>query len=36
LMAANGRQYEFKSQSDATFTDLQSGPTILVGLLNSN
>jgi hypothetical protein len=36
LMAAKGRQYEFKSQSDATFTDLQSGPTILVGLLNNN
>ncbi len=36
LIAANGRQFQFASQSDATFTDLQNGPTILVGLLNNN
>jgi hypothetical protein len=36
LMEAHGQRYEFKSQSDATFTDLQSGPTILIGLLNNS
>jgi hypothetical protein len=36
LMEARGRRFELKSQSDATFTDLQNGPTILVGLLNNN
>jgi hypothetical protein len=36
LMEANGQRYEFKSQSDATFTDLQRGPFILVGLLNNS
>lgn len=36
LMEASGRQFELKSQSDATFTDLQNGPTILVGLLNNS
>jgi hypothetical protein len=36
LMEARGRQFELKSQSDATFTDLQNGPAILVGLLNNN
>jgi hypothetical protein len=36
LMVAEGRPYELKSQSDATFTDLQRGPAILVGLLNNN
>jgi hypothetical protein len=36
LLEANGRPFRLKSQSDATFTDLQSGPTILVGLLNNN
>jgi len=35
LMEARGRQFELKSQSDATFTDLQNGPTVLVGLLNN-
>lgn len=35
LMQANGRQFELASQSDATFTDLQNGPAILVGLLNN-
>jgi hypothetical protein len=35
LMQANGKSVRFASQSDATFTDLQGGPTILVGLLNN-
>ncbi len=36
LMQANGKQFHIASQSDATFTDLQNSPTILVGLLNNN
>ncbi|MGA3131281.1 MAG: hypothetical protein ABSD59_10800 [Terracidiphilus sp.] len=36
LLEAHGQVFRFASQSDATFTDLQSGPTILVGLLNNN
>jgi hypothetical protein len=36
LMKANGRDFKLESQSDATFTDLQNGPAILVGLLNNN
>jgi hypothetical protein len=36
LMEAKGRPFELKSQSEATFTDLQSGPTVLVGLLNNS
>jgi hypothetical protein len=36
LMKANGRDFKLESQSDATFTDLQNGPTILVGLLNNS
>jgi hypothetical protein len=36
LLEAKGRRFQFASQSDATFTDLQNGPTILVGLLNNN
>jgi hypothetical protein len=35
LLEANGRQFQFESQSDATYADLQNGPTILVGLLNN-
>ena len=35
LMQARGRQYQLASQSDATFTDLQKGPAILVGLMNN-
>ncbi len=35
LLEANGRQFRFDSQSDATYADLQNGPTILVGLLNN-
>jgi hypothetical protein len=36
LLQANGKRFRLASQSDATFTDLQSGPAILVGLLNNN
>jgi hypothetical protein len=36
LIQAGGKQYQLASQSDATFTDLQKGPTILVGLMNNN
>jgi hypothetical protein len=36
LLESRGRRFEFKSQSDATFTDLQNGPAILVGLQNNN
>jgi hypothetical protein len=36
LIEASGQRFQFASQSDATFTDLQNGPTILVGLLNNN
>ncbi len=36
LMQANGRPFKLASQSDATFTDLQNGPAILVGLLNND
>ncbi len=36
LLRANEKRVRFESQSDVTFTDLQSGPTILVGLLNNS
>jgi hypothetical protein len=36
LLQANDKKIRFASQSDATFTDLQTGPTILVGLLNNS
>jgi hypothetical protein len=36
LMQAHGKQFKLASQSDATFTDLQNGPAILVGLLNND
>jgi hypothetical protein len=36
LLQAKGMKFRLVSQSDATFTDLQNGPTILVGLLNNN
>jgi hypothetical protein len=35
LLEANGRQFRFDSQSDATYADLQNGPTVLVGLFNN-
>jgi hypothetical protein len=36
LLRAHGKRLRFESQADATFTDLQNGPTILIGLLNNN
>ena len=36
LLEAKGKGFRLTSQSDATFTDLQNGPAILVGLLNNN
>ena len=36
LMQASGKEYQLASQSEATFTDLQKGPAILVGLMNNN
>jgi len=36
FMQANGMQVRLASQSDTTFTDLQGGPAILVGLMNNN
>lgn len=36
LLQARGARIRFASQSDATFTDLQNGPAVLVGLLNNN
>lgn len=36
LLQAHGKEFRFASQSDATFTDLQNGPAVLVGLLNNN
>lgn len=36
LMGSKGKRIQLASQSQATFTDLQNGPTILVGLLNNN
>lgn len=36
LLQSYGRSFRFASQSDATFTDLQNGPSVLVGLLNNS
>jgi hypothetical protein len=36
LLQANGKGFRLASQSDATFTDLQNGPAVLVGLLNNS
>lgn len=36
LLQARGSRIRFASQSDATFTDLQNGPAVLVGLLNND
>ncbi|MBV9180455.1 MAG: hypothetical protein JO356_04020 [Acidobacteria bacterium] len=36
LIAARGRSYQVVSQSDATFTDLQNGPAVLIGLMNND
>jgi hypothetical protein len=35
FLGARGKEIRLASQSDATYTDLQNGPTILVGLLNN-
>jgi hypothetical protein len=35
LMAAKGKPYRVVSQSEVTFTDLQSGPAVLIGLMNN-
>jgi hypothetical protein len=36
LIQAGGKKYQLASQSDATFSDLQNGPAILVGLMNNS
>jgi hypothetical protein len=36
LLQAKGKPYQFASQSEATFTDLQNGPAVLVGLMNND
>jgi hypothetical protein len=36
FIQAHGKQIRLQSQSDATFTDLQNGPAILVGLMNNS
>lgn len=36
LMEARGKQFQLATQSDATFSDLQKGPTVLVGLMNND
>ncbi len=36
LIQARGKQFQVVSQSEATFTDLQHGPAVLVGLLNND
>lgn len=35
LMQAHGKKLRLESQSETTFTDLQNGPVILVGLFNN-
>jgi hypothetical protein len=36
FLDARGAQYRMISQSEATYTDLQSSPTVLIGLLNND
>ena len=36
LMQAGDKKYQLASQSDATFSDLQNGPAVLVGLMNNS
>jgi len=36
MLRARGKRLRFESQSEATFTDLQNGPTVLIGLLNND
>ena len=35
LLQSRGKAYRVVSQSEATFSDLQSGPTVLIGLANN-
>jgi hypothetical protein len=36
LLQSKGARYRVVSQSDATFSDLQNGPSVLIGLLNND
>src|SRR5262249_49891357 len=36
LIQANGKSYHIASQTEATFTDLQNGPAVLIGLMNND
>jgi hypothetical protein len=36
LLEGDGKAYHLESQSDANFSDLQSGPAVLVGLMNND
>ena len=36
LVASRGKQFRISSQTDATFTDLQNGPAVLIGLMNND
>jgi len=36
LIQAKGKPYRIASQTEATFTDLQNGPAVLIGLLNND
>lgn len=36
LLQTRGKQYHIASQSEATFTDLQNGPAVLIGLMNND
>ncbi len=36
LLQAKGKRYRLISQSEATFTDLQNGPAVLIGLANND
>lgn len=36
MLQAHGKTFRLASQSDATFTDLQNGPAVLIGLLNND
>ena len=35
LMQGHGKRFQLASQSEATFSDLQKGPAVLVGLMNN-
>jgi hypothetical protein len=36
LIRAKGKPYRIASQTEATFTDLQNGPAVLIGLMNND